>query len=98
MQINITGRHMSVTTPIEEYIHRKVDRLPRHFDRVQQISVVIEKQPNAYHVEILVDVEGHKDFVANGTHEDLYACVDVTVDRSVRQLTDFKEKLRQHKH
>ena len=97
MQVNISGRHLSVTPPIEEYIHKKSERLPRHFDRVQQIDVVIEKQPNDFHVEIIVDVEGHNDFIANGTHEDLYACVDLTIDRAVRQLTDWKEKLRRHK-
>lgn len=98
MQVNITGRHLTITAPIEEYIRKKTERILRHFDRVQEIRVVAEKLANEYHVEILTDVEHHKDFVANGTHEDLYACVDITVDRAVRQLTDWKEKLRQHKH
>lgn len=98
MQVNITGRHLTITPPIEEYIRKKTERILRHFDRVQEIRVVAEKLANEYHVEILTDVEHHKDFVANGTHEDLYACVDITVDRAVRQLTDWKEKLRQHKH
>jgi len=97
MQINITARHIDVTPAIEEYIRRKAERLPRYFDRVQQIDVVLERMPNEYKVEILTDVEKHRDFVATGSHEDLYACVDVVCDRAVRQLTDWKQRIKQHK-
>lgn len=97
MQINITARHMELTEPIESYIRKKVERITRHFDRVQQLSVVVEKEPrHGYHVELISDVEGHDDFIANSRHEDLYAAVDLVVDRGVRQLTDHKEKLRNH--
>ncbi|MBX3354798.1 MAG: ribosome-associated translation inhibitor RaiA [Phycisphaeraceae bacterium] len=99
MQVNISARHMDLTGPIEAYIHKKVERITRHFDRVQQLSVVIEKQPrHGFHVELITDIEGHADFVANSTHEDLYAAVDLVVDRGVRQLTDHKEKVRNHHH
>jgi putative sigma-54 modulation protein len=97
MQVNIVGRHMTLTPAIEEYIHRKMEKLPRHFDRVQQIEVIVQKETNEYHVEIVTDVEHHRDFIANGRHEDLYACVDITTDRAVRQLSDWKDRLRQHK-
>ncbi len=98
MQINISGKHMELTPPIEAYASRKVEKFSRFFDRIQQIDVVIDKAKNGYLVEIITDVEHHEPFVATSTHEDLYACIDLGIDRSIRQLKDHKSRLRDNKH
>jgi len=98
MQITITGKQMDLTPAIEEYVRKKVDKLPRYFDRIQQVDVTITKEAKDYRVEIRTDVEHHADFIARSDHDDLYACVDISVDRSIRQLTDHKNKLRNHQH
>jgi ribosome-associated translation inhibitor RaiA len=43
---------------------------------------------------VVSDVEHHKDFVSNSEHRDLYACVDVVADRAVRQLHEWKDRIR----
>ena len=48
--------------------------------------------------EIITDVEHHEPFIANSNHDDLYACIDLGIDRSVRQLSDHKSRLRDSKH
>lgn len=97
MQTNITAKQLQITPAIEEYIHKKTERIRKHFDRVQGIYVVVEKQPAGYRVEVKTDVEKHDDFVANATEGDLYACVDLCVDRAIRQITDWKDRIRDHK-
>lgn len=98
MQINLSAKHMSLTPAIEEYARRKVEKLLRYFDRIQAVDVVIAKGRNDYTVEVRTDVERHDDFIALSSHEDLYACIDLTVDRSIRQLTDHKSRIRNHHH
>lgn len=98
MQIKISSKHMAITPAIESYATKKVDKLRRFFDRIQQIDVVIDKAKNGYTTEIITDVEHHEPFVATGSHEDLYACIDLGVDRSIRQLKDHKSRLRDNKH
>lgn len=98
MQITITGKQMDLTPAIEEYVRKKVEKLPRYFDRIQQVDVTVTKEANEFRVEIRTDVERHADFIARGDHADLYACVDLVIDRSIRQLTDHKSKLRNHLH
>ena len=85
MQIKISGKHLELTTANEEYAEKKLERLTRYFDRIQQVDVVIEKVKNVYCVEIIIDVEKHEPFIATSDHENLYACIDLGVDRSVRQ-------------
>ena len=41
MQINISGHHVKVTTPLREYVEKKFERLTRHFDHVINIHVVL---------------------------------------------------------
>ena len=94
MHITISAKHMELTQPIRDYIERKMSRLPHFFNQLQEIRVIIERVPHGYHVEVVSDVEHHKDFVANSEHRDLYACVDVVSDRAVRQLHEWKDRIR----
>ena len=94
MQVNITGRHVELTAPIEEYVRRKCERLHRYYDRIQAIKVVLEKAPHGFEVEVLADVEHHPDFVAKTEDNDLYSCIDQSIDKAVRQLHDWKERIR----
>jgi len=98
MQINVSGRHMELTPPIEEYATKKADKLTRYFDRIQQVDILIDKVKNGYEVEIITDVEHHEPFVATSSESDLYASIDVGIDKAVRQLSDHKSKLRDNKH
>ena len=98
MQVKISSKHMDITPPIENYALRKVEKLRRFFDRIQQIDVVIDKSKKGYIVEIITDVEHHEPFIATCNDNDLYACIDLGVDRSIRQITDHKSRLRNRKH
>ena len=98
MQVNISSKHMQVTPAIEEYASKKIEKFPRYFNRVQQVEVVIDKARNGYTVEIITNVEHHEAFVANSSHEDLYACLDLGIDKSIRQLKDHKSRVRDNKH
>jgi ribosomal subunit interface protein len=74
-----------------------LEKVTRYFDRVQQVDVVIDKAKNGYQVEIITDVEHHEPFIATGEHVDLYAGIDLTLDRAIRQLKDHKSRIRDHK-
>jgi putative sigma-54 modulation protein len=98
MQINITSRQMDLTPAIEEYARKKAQKLSRFFDRIQQIDIIIAKSKKGYDLEIITDVEKHEPFVARCDHADLYACIDLGIDRATRLITDHKSKLRDNKH
>ena len=98
MQIKFSTKHMHVTDAIETYASKKIEKFPRYFDRIQQVEVVIDKAKQGYRVEIIIDVEHHGPFIATSAHEDLYACLDVGIERSLRQLKDHKSRLRDNKH
>jgi len=98
MQINVTGRHLILTPTIEEYARKKARKLPRFFNRIQQVEILIDKAKNGFDVEIITDVAHHQPFVATSSDHDLYACIDDGIDKVVRQLSDHKKRLRNNKH
>ena len=98
MRIEVVGRHMVVTEPMSQYAQSKAGKLVKYFDGTQQINVFLEQLKHGeFHVEIVVDVEKHDDFIAHANAPDLYAAIDLAVDKASRQLTDFKERLKQGK-
>ena len=98
MDFKISGRHIEITPPIREYAEKKTEKLHRYYDRIQEISVVVDKHDNGIEVEVLVEIEHHAPIVAKTRCDDVYACIDQNIDKLERQLTDLKEKLRNRKH
>jgi putative sigma-54 modulation protein len=96
MQINISSKHLDMTPTIEEYIQSKAEKLTRFYDRIEQIDVKIEKTTHGFIAEIITDVEHHDSIVGNNEDDDMYAAIDGCIDKSVRQLTDLKNRVRDH--
>lgn len=98
MRIDVIGRNIAVTEAIRLHSEEKVSKLPKYFDAVQSITLTLSKDDHQTHgtfgAELRVDVEKHEDFVSHAHGDDLYATIDHVVQKGVRQLTDFKEKLK----
>lgn len=98
MDIMVSGRHMDITDAIRAYAEEKVAKLPRYFDRVQQIEVIVCKADKHHELEVIVHADKTDPFICKVEGEDLYACIDEAVDKLERQLTDHKDRLRNRKH
>ena len=95
MQINISGHHVEVTPPMREYVLNKLDRLQRHFDQITNTEVTLIVEKLVQKAEATVHVSG-ADLFANAESEDMYAAIDLLVDKLDRQLIKHKEKHRGH--
>lgn len=93
MQLNISGHHLEVTPPLKNYVITKLDRLQRHSDRITSTSVILSVDKLIQKAEATVHVSGGE-FFADSQHEDLYAAIDMLVDKLDRQLIKHKEKQR----
>ena len=91
MQLNITGLHLEVTDALRAYLEEKFERLERHFDRIIAIQVVLQVEKLKQKAEATLHVAG-REVVANAEHEDMYASIDLLVDKLDRQLIKHKEK------
>jgi putative sigma-54 modulation protein len=91
MQINFTGHRMEITSSLRAFTEEKLNKLERHFDKITSIHVVfdVEKLRKIVEATILISKgEVH----ASAESEDMYAAIDLLVDKLDRQLMKHKEK------
>ena len=99
MLFTITGKHIEITDAIKAHAQEKTEKLPRYYNSINQIEVIIEgSEGGKPSVEIIARGEHSNVFVARGTGEDTYACIDSAVHKLERQLRRKKEKQRNNKH
>jgi len=96
MLVKVTGRHMSVTDAMKTYAEEKASRLPRLSRRISQIQVILDFEGSMAKSELIVDVERAGDFVAREKGKDMYAAIDIAVDKLQRQLREHKERFKKH--
>jgi len=95
MQLNITGHHIEITDGLREFTQGKFAKLEHYFDRINQVYIVLTVEKVQQIAEATVHVNGGE-LHATAEHEDMYAAIDALVDKLVRQLNKYKDKLKQH--
>ncbi len=95
MQINLTGHHVDLTSPLRDYVNNKLERLERHFDNVTDIHVILSVEKLRHKAEATLHVSGARMY-ADATEEDMYAAIDGLTDKLDRQIKKHKEKITDH--
>jgi putative sigma-54 modulation protein len=95
MQLNISGHHVELSDAVQAYVRTKMQRIERHFDHVVDVHVVLGAERQLHTVEATVHVSGNN-LHAQSQHEDMYAAIDLLIDKLDRQVRKHKEKLTDH--
>jgi putative sigma-54 modulation protein len=96
MHIHITGHHIEVTTSLRTFTEEKFNKLERHFDQITAINVVFDVQKLRKIAEATILVS-KGELHASAESEDMYAAIDLLVDKLNRQLMKHKEKILDHR-
>ncbi len=97
MQIEVTCRHGPVDEELKVYADKKAQRLLKYYNKIQSIRVLLDTGGAGFGCEMLVALEHMHELVARTEGTDLRAAIDQTVDRLERQLTEHKDRTRNHK-
>lgn len=97
MNLTISGHHLTVTPAIREYVMNKLERVKRHFDHVIDVTVIFSVEKLRQQAEITLHMRG-KDVHVEAVHEDLYAAIDLLIDKLDRQVCKHKERVQDHSH
>ena len=95
MQIDLSGHHVEITTPMRNYVNEKIGRLEKHFDRVTDIHVILSVEKQVQKAEATIHVKGNKIF-AHADEQDMYMAIDALADKLDRQIIKHKEKIQNH--
>lgn len=97
MNLTVSGHHVAVTPALRTYVKSKLDRVTRHFDHVIDVNVILSVEKLMQKSEVTVHVRG-KDIFVESSDLDLYAAIDLMVDKLDRQILKYKDKVQAHPH
>jgi putative sigma-54 modulation protein len=95
MNLQISGHHLDITPAIRDYVTGKLERITRHSDNLIDINVILSVEKLKHKAEITVHLSG-KDIYVESAGEDMYAAIDILVDKLDRQVQKYKQKLKDH--
>ena len=92
MKYNIRGNKIDVTEAIEEYIKSKLSKVEKYFNDSAEVKAIISAKGKDQKVEVTI-WSGKYNVRAEEVNEDLYAAIDLVLDKLERQLKKYKDKL-----
>ena len=103
MKINIRGEKLEVTSAIKEYAVSKINHLNKYFENADEIEakVLVRSKSNLDYVEVTIPIN-KLILRAEEKEKDLYAAIDLVVDKLESQIrknkSKIKDKYKNHQH
>jgi len=92
MNIKVTGKNIEITEAIRQYVNEKADRLEKFEGSNTELNVVCKVEREEQIVEMQLSHNG--EFIKiEEKNDDLYASIDLALDRLERQMRKSKEKV-----
>lgn len=94
MKYNIRGENVEVTGAIKDYVEKKIGKLERYFDipPTSDVNVNLSVYNDEQEIEVTIPMPNLL-LRAEEQHTDLYAAIDLVVDKLERQIRKYKTKV-----
>lgn len=91
MKVAIRGKNIEVTDALRAYIEKRLSKLTRYFDDELNAQAVLSVVKDKSTIELTCFVDK---IVLRGveTNDDMYAAIDLVVDKIVRQIHKYKTR------
>jgi len=96
--IVVTGRSERITSREKTHAEEKIQKLERYFNGITRIEIVLNQNAELAEAELVISVKKGSQIVCRTQDKDLYAAIDLVLDKAEILLTRHKEKVRQHQH
>ena len=94
MKYLISGEKIQFTDSIKSYIEEKLSKMDKYLDNPENVEakILIKVKGVEQRVEVTIQTKGY--FLrAEESHSDLYAAIDLIIDKLERQFKKYKTKL-----
>ena len=94
MNINITGIDIEITDPLRKYVTSKMEKLTTYFSNITNthVTLSVEKLSHIAKADLHLAL---KQIHASASAENMYAAIDLLMDKLDKQIVKHKEKLGQ---
>ena len=95
MQLNITFRQFGASEALKEYARQKVDRVHKILEGSGEAHVVLSLERHLHFADITIH-SGRWVLRGRESSSDMYASIDLAMDKIERQLRRHKERIKHH--
>lgn len=97
MTIQITALHdLELTPALSQHVHEKFKRLEKHFAHIIKTHVTLSVDKKFQHsAKANMTLAGGGDINASCTSKDMYASIDMLIDKLDELIKKHKEKLKE---
>lgn len=92
MNLKITGLNFDVTEAVREHVALKLERISRHAGNLISVTVTLSLDKPNHKAEADAHLSGRNLHVEAVEGENMYAAIDVMMDKLDRALIKHKEK------
>jgi len=96
MQLNLSGHHLDITSPIKQHASDKLTKIKHHFDSIMNVNMILEVQKDIQKAEATIHISG-ADLFAKAESNDMYVSIDKLINKLDTQIIKYKEKLHNHR-
>lgn len=92
MKVLVRGRNVDVTNALKEYVEKRVGKLTRFLDDIEEATVIMVVEGDSHKVEVTVPFNG---MILRGEEAtgDMYGSIDLVVDKLEKQIEKYKGKI-----
>ncbi len=93
MKIVLRGKNVEVTEGLREYVEKRLAKLTRYLEHIQEAQVTAYSERGSYGVEVTIPLNG---MILRGEEkgaENLYAAIDEVVEKLEKQVEKHRTKL-----
>lgn len=96
MNINVRGKNIDITPALREHVAKRLGRVTRFFEQLKEVNVILKVEKGRHIIEVTIPLNG---ITLRGEESslDMYASIDMVVDKLEKQLSKHKEKLKQYR-
>ncbi len=92
--IVVIGKSEKISSRDKAHAEEKIEKLEKYFNGITKIEIVLSKTGESAEVELIMSIKRGSQIVCRATDKELYAAIDLVLDKAEIQLTRHKEKVR----
>ena len=100
MNISLVGRHIELSDAIKDHLMHSIDTLSKfHLDLISVNAVAsMNERKKGVMIEFTINIAGNNTIVITQRDNDLYAAIDIAIDRAQKALRKLHDRQSDHKN
>lgn len=100
MNISLVGRHIELSDAIKDHLMHSIDTLTKYNLDLISVSAIASanERKKGVTIEFTINVAGKNTIVITQRDNDLYAAIDIAIERAQKALRRLHDRLSDHKN